>query len=256
MESDSDALLTELAHVFHTPLTGVTAGAELLGRLVPELRARQGDPLKELVKRNSATLKRRIDAILSMATVEGETVVLRLTRADIKRVHCVAAEEVIEIPDGEPRAAAVTRDAGPATAGWLPTSHDHDTSVLVADDEKDVRSLMVTALRDQGYRVIEARNGAEAMEKIAESRPRVIILDGLMPKVGGFDVCKQVRALDPAYQPKIMIVTAVYKKKSYEYEAVGLGADEYLTKPFEVEDQLERVGRLAGRTAVATGAGG
>ena len=75
MESDSDALLTELAHVFHTPLTGVTAGAELLGRLVPELRARQGDPLKELVKRNSATLKRRIDAILSMATVEGETVV-------------------------------------------------------------------------------------------------------------------------------------------------------------------------------------
>jgi CheY-like chemotaxis protein len=258
MEHESDEMLDELAHIFHTPLTGVTAGADLLGRLVPELRAKQGDPLRALIKRNSATLKRRIDAVLSHAAVEGNTVVVRLTADDIKRIYGANAEELeIDVPSGVDSMSDAAAGA-PAGVVARPTLTAYPAPrpgirVLVADDERDLRTLIVTALRDHGYQVTEARDGADALEMIGADRPEILVLDGLMPKVGGFDVCKQAKTLDPAYHPKVVIVTAIYKKKSYQYEAKGLGVDEYLTKPFQVEELLERVARLAGATAASAG---
>jgi CheY-like chemotaxis protein len=258
MDQEPDQMLDELAHIFHTPLTGVTAGADLLGRLVPELRAKQGDPLKALIKRNSATLKRRIDAVLSHATVEGNALVVRLTADDIKRIHGSTADEIdVEVPSGIDSAAGASVGA-PAGSVVRPTITAYPAPrpgirVLVADDERDLRTLIVTALRDHGYQVTEARNGADALEMIDADRPEILVLDGLMPKVGGFEVCKQAKTLDPAYQPKVVIVTAIYKKKSYQYEAKSIGVDEYLTKPFQVEELLERVARLAGATAANAG---
>jgi Response regulator containing CheY-like receiver, AAA-type ATPase, and DNA-binding domains len=250
-------LLAELAHLFHTPLTGLSAGADLLGRLVPELRAKQADPLKELVKRNSSLLKYRVDEFLSRFAVEGDQLVLRLTVDDVVAIRgqlanpsdTAAFPETSVDVEAELQAETERMSSGATAPVPVPRSLGSGPLVLVADDERDLRMLVATALRDQGYRVIEARNGAEALEMIEAQRPGILVLDGLMPKVGGLDVCQQSKALDPSYHPKVILVTAVYKRATYRYEAAKAGVDQYLTKPFQIEELLQHVARLAGASA-------
>lgn len=258
MESDTERMLAELAHVLQTPLTAVAAGAELLGRLVPELRARQGDPLKELVRRNSVLLKQRIEELLGRVAAEGDTLVLRLTAADLATIHTCGvplAAPPMQVaprpptppappPAARPSLAAPVQVLTPAGEPPTPPIVGRGSTALVADDDRDMRTLLATALKEQGYQVTEATNGGDALAKIETGRPSILILDGLMPKIGGFELCRQAKALAPDYQPKVIIVTAVYKKSSYRYEAAKFGADDFLTKPFEVDELLQRVARL------------
>lgn len=246
---DKEKVLSELAHLFHTPLTGLSAGADLLGRLVPDLRAKQADPLKELVKRNAALLKSRVDELLSRCTVEGDEVVLRLSPDDLAAIRGQLADPLQESSVDVEEEIQAERERKATAPARVPRSAGNGTLVLVADDERDLRLLVATALINQGYRVIEARNGADALEMIEAQRPRVLVLDGLMPKVGGLEVCKAAKALDPAYQPKVILVTAVYKRATYRYEAAKSGVDQYLTKPFQIEELLQHVARFADTAA-------
>ncbi len=116
--------------------------------------------------------------------------------------------------------------------------------VLLADDSRIFRALMTEVLRDNGLEVLEAINGREALDLILAQRPQLVILDGLMPLLSGFEVLGQLRDSAPDYQPVVFIVTAVYKSRRFESEArQQYRVDEYLEKPLEPEDLVKAIRR-------------
>lgn len=114
--------------------------------------------------------------------------------------------------------------------------------VLVADDSRIFRSLLVEVLRERGLEVIEAANGREALDALLAQRPELAVLDALMPLLSGFDVISTLHEKAPDYQPVIFLVTAVYKSRRWETEArQHYKVHEYLEKPLEPADLLEKV---------------
>ncbi len=116
------------------------------------------------------------------------------------------------------------------------------TRVLLADDSRIFRALMAEVLRDHGLEVIEAGDGREALDLALAQRPQLLILDGLMPLMSGFEVAANVREKAPDYLPVVFIVTAVYKSRRFESEArQQYRVDEYLEKPLEPDDLLKAI---------------
>lgn len=116
--------------------------------------------------------------------------------------------------------------------------------VLVADDSRIFRRLIVEVLRERGLDVQEAANGREALDLALGTRPDLIILDALMPLLSGFDVLAALRESQPDYQPKIFIVTAVYKSNRWQAEArQQFHVHEYFEKPLEPETILQALDR-------------
>jgi CheY-like chemotaxis protein len=118
------------------------------------------------------------------------------------------------------------------------------TRVLVADDSRIFRALIVEVLREKGLEVLEAANGREALDSLLAQRPELAILDALMPLLSGFDVITKMREKAPDYRPVIFMVTAVYKSRRWETEArQQYQVDEYLEKPLDPAQLLKIVGR-------------
>ena len=108
--------------------------------------------------------------------------------------------------------------------------------VLIAEDEKRTRSILVEMLQAMECETIEAATGFQAVKLIQEERPDVLLLDGLLPEMAGFEIARFVRSLAPEYRPRIVIVTAVYKGQRYRSEAkLQFGVDAYLVKPVTAE---------------------
>jgi two-component system cell cycle response regulator len=103
-------------------------------------------------------------------------------------------------------------------------------SVLLVEDEPDSAVLMAQILELEGYRVVEARNGAEALERVVDPSIRVALLDVMLPGIDGYEVCRRLRS-DP--RTARMPVAFISARSRAEDRAVGLevGADVYLTKP-------------------------
>lgn len=123
--------------------------------------------------------------------------------------------------------------------------------ILIADDEPDILFLAQSALEAEGYKIITAHNGQEALERAQKELPELLILDGLMPKVHGFEVSKKIKELSStlsiSYHPKIIIMTAVYKSEAYKIEAwKDFKVDDYIYKPFDVDDLIKRVKKQLG----------
>ncbi|RAU94886.1 response regulator transcription factor [Paenibacillus sp. YN15] len=128
------------------------------------------------------------------------------------------------------------------------------TTVLVVEDEPLMRELIADYLKEEGFLVDEARNGAEALEKFAHTPAEAVILDVMMPFLDGFAVCRELRQ---ASNTVIVMLTARSEEtdKLYGYE---LGADDYVTKPFspkvlvaKVKALLKRAGARGGEEAPA-----
>jgi two-component system OmpR family response regulator len=116
--------------------------------------------------------------------------------------------------------------------------------VLVADDSKVFRALVVEALREKGWDVVEAANGRDAIEHALTSRPQLLILDALMPLVSGFDVILRLREKAPDYNPKVFLVTGVYKGRRWHTEGrQTYQVQEYLEKPIETDELLKVIAR-------------
>jgi len=116
--------------------------------------------------------------------------------------------------------------------------------VLVADDSKVFRALVVEALREKGWDVVEAANGRDAIEHALTGRPQLLILDALMPLVSGFDVILRLREKAPDYNPKVFLVTGVYKGRRWHTEGrQTYQVQEYLEKPIETDELLKFVAR-------------
>ena len=116
-------------------------------------------------------------------------------------------------------------------------------TIVVAEDERDLNSLVRRHLEDEGHRVIQAYDGAEAVLAVQRERPDLLVLDWMMPKLDGLEVCRRVRR--ESIVP-ILMLTA----RSEEIDRVlGLevGADDYLVKPFGIRELLARVHALLRR---------
>jgi two-component system response regulator MprA len=118
--------------------------------------------------------------------------------------------------------------------------------VLVVDDDPQLREALTRALELDGYDVATASNGAQALEAIGRSRPDVAVLDVMMPYVGGLDVCRALR--ERRDRLPILVLTA---RDEVGDRVAGLdaGADDYLTKPFALDELRARLRALLRRTA-------
>ena len=119
--------------------------------------------------------------------------------------------------------------------------------ILLVDDEQSVQKLLGWPLRKEGYEVVEAYDGRQALERLRDGAFDLIVLDLMLPKVDGFDVCRQIRARSTV---PIIMLTA----KAEEIDKVlglELGADDYITKPFSVREFRSRVKAVLRRAALA-----
>ena len=120
-------------------------------------------------------------------------------------------------------------------------------TVLVVDDEPQIRRVMRTALAAQGYAVIEAKNGEEALEKIRAERPDLILLDVNMPGINGLEACREIRQSSDV--PIVMLT--VRNSERDKVSALDAGADDYVVKPFGIEELLARIRAALRRAAPA-----
>ena len=107
------------------------------------------------------------------------------------------------------------------------------TRILIADDTASIRKLISVFLLREGYEIIEASNGEEALELTQKENPDLILLDIMMPKMFGWDVLKEIKKENRT--AKVIIMTAVYKKNSYKRDTIhDFGADGFMTKPLDM----------------------
>lgn len=110
-------------------------------------------------------------------------------------------------------------------------------TVLVVDDEPQIRRVMRTTLTAQGYTILEARNGLEAIAKMRSERPDLVILDMNMPNMDGLETCREIRSTSSI--PIIMLTVRSAEKD--KVRALDAGADDYVVKPFGIEELLARI---------------
>ncbi len=111
-------------------------------------------------------------------------------------------------------------------------------TILVADDEASIRDLARLYLEKEGFRVLTADNGAQALAKARDDSPALLVLDLMMPEIDGWEVCRRLRSEGDMLP--ILILTA-RDQDIDKIVALEMGADDYLTKPFAFEELLARI---------------
>lgn len=119
--------------------------------------------------------------------------------------------------------------------------------LLVVDDEPDVNRLVTRMFAKRGYQVRVAVDGAEALARVAAERPDLILLDLNLPKLDGWQVCRRLKGDPATKQIPIIMITAAHANVDDAAIGLGLGADEYVAKPFMHAVLLHNVERLLGR---------
>ncbi len=120
--------------------------------------------------------------------------------------------------------------------------------ILVADDEPNIVISLEYLLKREGYVVVIARDGQEALESITRERPDLVLLDVMMPKKTGFEVCQAVRASDDLQATKILMLTAKGRDTDLA-KGLAMGADAYITKPFSTRELVQKVAEMLGGRA-------
>ena len=118
------------------------------------------------------------------------------------------------------------------------------TTILAADDDPQLLRLITRNLQLEGYEVIPVSDGQQALAQVEEHLPDLVLLDVMMPKMDGFTVCQRIREFSSV---PIVIVTARGQDQD-KVRGLDLGADDYLTKPFSVDELLARVRAVLRRT--------
>ena len=117
--------------------------------------------------------------------------------------------------------------------------------ILIADDEQNIVISIEFLLRREGFEVLVAGDGEEALAKVRGERPDLVLLDVMMPKMNGFDVCQALRA-DPDLAGTRILMLAAKGRDTEVSKGLGLGADGYMTKPFSTKELLAEVRKLLG----------
>jgi DNA-binding response OmpR family regulator len=123
----------------------------------------------------------------------------------------------------------------------------NSSTILLVDDEDSVQKLLAYPLERDGFRVVQARDGEEALERFAAEHVDLVVLDLMLPKLDGLEVCKRLRA-----QSEVPIIMLTARGDELD-KVLGLelGADDYITKPFSIREFSSRVRALLRRAAVA-----
>jgi len=115
--------------------------------------------------------------------------------------------------------------------------------ILIVDDEPNIVLSLEFLMKQAGFQVRTAADGAAALDMITEDCPDLVLLDVMMPRKNGYEVCQAVRE-NPAWQ-KLKIIMLTAKGRDVEREkGLALGADDYITKPFATQEVVERVKEL------------
>jgi two-component system, OmpR family, alkaline phosphatase synthesis response regulator PhoP len=118
-------------------------------------------------------------------------------------------------------------------------------SVLIVDDEPNIVRALQFLMTKAGYIVRVAHDGEQALDEIAKAAPDLVLLDAMMPKRDGFDVCQTVRANPSWAGVRIIMLTA--KGRDIEREkGMAMGADDYITKPFSTKEVVAQVEKILG----------
>lgn len=112
--------------------------------------------------------------------------------------------------------------------------------ILIADDIKQNVKLLRVILAASGYDIIEAYDGEEALEKLKLERPDLILLDVMMPKLTGYDVCKKIRADEKTRDIPVIMITALHEMDD-RIKGIEAGANDFISKPFNKAELLARV---------------
>ena len=123
---------------------------------------------------------------------------------------------------------------------------DSIPTILVADDEEDLRELVAYRLSRSGYNVIGAEDGQEALELAAERTPDLMVLDVMMPKLDGYELTRRVRAEAALRSIPVILLTARSQESDID-RGFEVGADDYLKKPFNPDELVARVRAVLGR---------
>jgi DNA-binding response OmpR family regulator len=112
--------------------------------------------------------------------------------------------------------------------------------VLIVDDEPNILLSVEFLMQREGHEVITARDGQEAVELLAAAKPDLMILDVMMPRKNGFEVCNEVRA-DPAFADMPILMLTAKGREAEIKKGESLGADAYITKPFSTHELVAKV---------------
>ena len=117
--------------------------------------------------------------------------------------------------------------------------------ILIVDDEPNILISLEFLMRREGFEILVARDGEEALQSIRAHRPDLVLLDIMMPRINGFEVCRQVRA-DPALSGTRIVMLSAKGRPAQIAEGLALGADGYITKPFSTKNLVAQVKSLLG----------
>ena len=116
-----------------------------------------------------------------------------------------------------------------------------NNTILVVDDSPTELKIVTRTLQNRGYRIVTAIDGEEALLKAAHEKPNLIVLDVVLPKKNGFQVCRQLKTTADTKDIKIILLTSK-KQDSDRFWGMKQGADAYVTKPFSEDELLTSVG--------------
>lgn len=115
--------------------------------------------------------------------------------------------------------------------------------ILIVEDEPDVLLLLENRVKGAGHDVVSATNGEEGLTLVATEKPDLVVLDWMMPRRDGIEVCEEIRASDPDHRTKVLMLTARSQQSDVD-RAMEAGADDYIVKPFSSRDLIERINAL------------
>src|SRR3990172_6824524 len=115
-----------------------------------------------------------------------------------------------------------------------------ERTILVVDDDADIRMVLRTNLEEEGFAVIEADGGAAAIAGVEENTPDLVILDVMMPEVDGYEVLAELRS-KPEYENLPVVLLTARRQESDVWEGWSSGADYYMTKPFKMNELVRFV---------------
>jgi DNA-binding response OmpR family regulator len=120
---------------------------------------------------------------------------------------------------------------------------DRTLSLVVADDDSDILRLLARRLSRRGHRVVTAADGKAALDAVHRTKPDAVVLDRLMPAMSGEEVCAALKSDERTAAIPVVLLSAQASEREI-VEGFGVGADDYLTKPFDLDELDERLRRL------------
>jgi len=119
-------------------------------------------------------------------------------------------------------------------------------TIMIVDDEKDIRSAVKTVLSDAGYSVITASSGQEVLNRLAKALPDLVLIDMFMPIMSGRELCEKIREDEKLKNLKLAFLTVAEFSSSGKTELKKLKILDYIVKPFVNEDLVRRVKKMVG----------